>query len=1037
MLALSDVNSMAKPKNGRLRVNPRPLCATVFLMTLLATYSFFVKDWSSDSTTPASLFVRDAEDVCDDVHQAQDQCAFVRAHCLDDEPGLVSYLTFYYCTLGKVKPIAFSLLALWLGLLFSTIGIAASDFFSINLSTIASVLGLPESLAGVTFLAFGNGSPDVFSTFAAMNSNSGSMAIGELIGAAGFITAVVAGSMALVREFKVSRKTFVRDIIFFILAVSFTMVFLTDGKMHLWECAFMIGFYGFYVCFVFGWHLFISSRQKRRAKQVVAHNNYSGASIHAGDEIEPYHDDPGDDDDDGTVGSRRASSYLPDISALENGPRINTDGSSQDDDDDEQKRHIASEMTSSMRVNRPRGRRSHTTITPIRPSLVGALEFRSILSSLQRSRNMRMAPLTRGYSDYNSAGLLARRNTEDLLQFGAHDNTATTTQPSLTRDRALSSGDAPRNFQNENILSPPLVKTSSASEETLHQPEGTTHRQTTRSPSVSTVRTREGSLLIPVDPRAGGDGGRERTPSPAVTTTRDGRLAPPDVHQRLPAQSMELGPDQSEPTRTKASTPALSLQIPSPKLGPSQASSPSLSPFPGYHDSPMQDGRRSPQRGRPHSMLLPHSALEDDHIPGLDLPESPRPIRWWPYNVLPPPHILWRTMLPTLQGWREKSIWDKLFSVFSAPTVFFLVATLPVVETEDHCDDLPEEAGVSSAQISSGLGLNPPAIAVESQAAIQPETEWQEYRRRARSTRSRSSSASRYALSAGVTPELAHLQEFPGLRPPSSSAQSLPPISVDGPGSEPTTLDDEPSGWNRWLLALQLFTGPLFTVSIIWAKYMNSPVKTLLKMILYSLLVSLIFLAVLLVSTSPDKKPRYHFLFCFLGFIIAIAWISTIAEEVVGVLKAAGVILGMSEAILGLTVFAVGNSVGDLVADITVARLGYPVMALSACFGGPMLNILLGIGLGGTYMSIKGAKHHHKKHPDEPLHYKSYHIEVTGTLFISAVTVLVTLLMLLILVPTNKWMMTRKTGIILITLWTVSTILNVIVEVTGVWGAVA
>lgn len=102
-----------------------------------------------------------------------------------------------------------------------------------------------------------------------------------------------------------------------------------------------------------------------------------------------------------------------------------------------------------------------------------------------------------------------------------------------------------------------------------------------------------------------------------------------------------------------------------------------------------------------------------------------------------------------------------------------------------------------------------------------------------------------------------------------------------------------------------------------------------------------------------------------------------------------------------------------------------------------MLNILLGIGLGGTYMSIKGAKHHHKKHPDEPLHYKAYRIEVTGTLFISAITVLLTLVTLLILVPTNKWMMTKKIGITLITLWTVSTIVNVIVEVTGVWSAVA
>lgn len=102
-----------------------------------------------------------------------------------------------------------------------------------------------------------------------------------------------------------------------------------------------------------------------------------------------------------------------------------------------------------------------------------------------------------------------------------------------------------------------------------------------------------------------------------------------------------------------------------------------------------------------------------------------------------------------------------------------------------------------------------------------------------------------------------------------------------------------------------------------------------------------------------------------------------------------------------------------------------------------MLNILLGIGLGGTYMTTKDAKHHHKQHPDQPLEYKSYHIEVTGTLFISAITVLVTLVSLLIMVPSNKWIMTKKTGLTLISIWTVGIIANVIVEVSGVWKAVA
>src|SRR5204862_3977016 len=119
------------------------------------------------------------------------QCDFVRENCADHEIGLFSYLRLYYCNLRNAKPLAFIIMVVWLSLLFSTIGIAASDFLCINLSTISSILGMSESLTGVTFLAFGNGSPDVFSTFAAMSLNSGNLAKGELVGAAAFITAVV------------------------------------------------------------------------------------------------------------------------------------------------------------------------------------------------------------------------------------------------------------------------------------------------------------------------------------------------------------------------------------------------------------------------------------------------------------------------------------------------------------------------------------------------------------------------------------------------------------------------------------------------------------------------------------------------------------------------------------------------------------------------------------------------------------------------------------------------------------------------------
>jgi sodium/potassium/calcium exchanger 6 len=96
------------------------------------------------------------------------------------------YSDWYNDSSDHTKPfIAFGYLLL-LSFLFSFIGIVASDFFCPNLSTIATYLGLSETTAGVTFLAFGNGSPDVFSTFSAMNQGTFSLAIGELIGAATF-----------------------------------------------------------------------------------------------------------------------------------------------------------------------------------------------------------------------------------------------------------------------------------------------------------------------------------------------------------------------------------------------------------------------------------------------------------------------------------------------------------------------------------------------------------------------------------------------------------------------------------------------------------------------------------------------------------------------------------------------------------------------------------------------------------------------------------------------------------------------------------
>lgn len=102
-----------------------------------------------------------------------------------------------------------------------------------------------------------------------------------------------------------------------------------------------------------------------------------------------------------------------------------------------------------------------------------------------------------------------------------------------------------------------------------------------------------------------------------------------------------------------------------------------------------------------------------------------------------------------------------------------------------------------------------------------------------------------------------------------------------------------------------------------------------------------------------------------------------------------------------------------------------------------MLNILLGVGVGGAWMIVKSANEQHRKHPERPpTAYRPYRIDVGETLLISAVTVLLTLVALLVAVPLNRWFMSRKIGWGLIALWATGTVVNVVVEITGPWSEI-
>ena len=89
------------------------------------------------------------------------------------------------------------------------------------------------------------------------------------------------------------------------------------------------------------------------------------------------------------------------------------------------------------------------------------------------------------------------------------------------------------------------------------------------------------------------------------------------------------------------------------------------------------------------------------------------------------------------------------------------------------------------------------------------------------------------------------------------------------------------------------------------------------------------------------------------GFVIAATWIDTIADALVSLLNFIGIILRIPGPVIGLTILAWGNSMGDLSANMTMARKGLANMAMTACFAGPVFNILVGLGLGFSSLAAQ------------------------------------------------------------------------------------
>ncbi|XP_039188424.1 mitochondrial sodium/calcium exchanger protein isoform X1 [Crotalus tigris] len=176
--------------------------------------------------------------------------------------------------------------------------------------------------------------------------------------------------------------------------------------------------------------------------------------------------------------------------------------------------------------------------------------------------------------------------------------------------------------------------------------------------------------------------------------------------------------------------------------------------------------------------------------------------------------------------------------------------------------------------------------------------------------------------------------------------------------------DRDDQNWKRPLNCLHLITGPLVCILTLKSgTYGLYKFQGVFPVWGFIALVGATLAALLFCTTRNEEPPRCHFLFAFLGFFVSAMWINAAATEVVNILQTLGIIFRLSNTVLGLTLLAWGNSVGDMFSDLTMARQGYPRMAFSACFGGIIFNMLVGVGL-GCLLQMSSSKWVVKLEPD-------------------------------------------------------------------------
>ncbi|SMN22804.1 similar to Saccharomyces cerevisiae YDL206W Putative protein of unknown function [Maudiozyma saulgeensis] len=164
-----------------------------------------------------------------------------------------------------------------------------------------------------------------------------------------------------------------------------------------------------------------------------------------------------------------------------------------------------------------------------------------------------------------------------------------------------------------------------------------------------------------------------------------------------------------------------------------------------------------------------------------------------------------------------------------------------------------------------------------------------------------------------------------------------------------------------------------------------------------------------------------------MGFLSSICAISVVVDIIVSILRMWTTKFHVSESILGITIFAWGNSIGDLVSNLTFVKTGLVETALGACFGSPLLYFLFGVGFDGMMLMVLGYLNRGKN--NNGIVNWEINFTIDSHLKLSGVGILIAMCIYFIGIPLNGWKINKRISILLLLDYLIVTLLNIYTEV--------